>query len=73
MAGHRRRAASRAVTEPELHLTLPGQPLASLLPATPHRWYVPGIAGTDIAFIPPDSLRISEHGRHLDARRAQAP
>jgi hypothetical protein len=58
---------------PELHLTLPGQPPVRLLPATPHRWYVPGIAGTDIAFIPPDSLRISQHGRHLDARRAQAP
>ena len=58
---------------PELHLTLPGQPPVRLLPATPHRWYVSGIAGTDIAFIPPDSLRISQHGRHLDARRAQAP
>jgi CubicO group peptidase (beta-lactamase class C family) len=58
---------------PELHLTLPGQPPVRLMPATPHRWYVPGIAGTDVAFIPPDSLRISQHGRHLDARRAQAP
>jgi hypothetical protein len=58
---------------PELHLTLPGQPPVRLLPATPHRWYVPGITGTDVAFIPPDSLRISQHGRHLDARRAQAP
>jgi CubicO group peptidase (beta-lactamase class C family) len=58
---------------PELHLTLPGQPPVRLLPATPHRWYVSGIAGTDVAFIPPDCLRISQHGRHLDARRAQAP
>lgn len=58
---------------PELHLTLPGQPPVRLLPATPHRWYVPAIAGTNVAFIPPDSLRISQHGRHLDARRAQAP
>jgi CubicO group peptidase (beta-lactamase class C family) len=58
---------------PELHLTLPGHPPVRLLPATRHRWYVPGIAGTDIAFIPPDSLRISQHGRQLDARRAQAP
>ena len=58
---------------PELHLTLPGQPPVRLLPATAHRWYVPGVAGTDVAFIPPDSLRISQHGRHLDARRAQAP
>ena len=29
---------------PELHLTLPGQPPVRLLPATPHRWYMPGIA-----------------------------
>jgi hypothetical protein len=58
---------------PELHLTLPGQPPVKLAPATRHRWYVPGLAGTDIAFIPPDSLRISQYGRHLDARRAQAP
>ena len=58
---------------PELYLTLPSQPPARLLPATRHRWYVPGIAGTDVAFITPDSLRISQHGRQLEARRAQAP
>jgi hypothetical protein len=33
--------------------------------------YMPGIAGTDVAFIPPDSLRISQYGHHPDARRAR--
>jgi CubicO group peptidase (beta-lactamase class C family) len=56
---------------PELHLTLPGQQPIRLLPVAPHRWHVPGLAGTEIAFHAPDNLRISHIGGHLDARRAE--
>jgi CubicO group peptidase (beta-lactamase class C family) len=56
---------------PELHLTLPGQQPVRLLPVAPHRWRVPGLAGTEIAFDAPDSMRISQHGCHLDAQRAE--
>jgi CubicO group peptidase (beta-lactamase class C family) len=54
---------------PELHLTLPGQEPARLLPVAPRRWRVPGIAGVDIAFDSPDTMRISIYGRHIDAPR----
>lgn len=55
---------------PELHLTLPGQQPVKLLPVAPRRWRVPGLTGTDIAFDTAGSMRISQHGRQLDARRA---
>ena len=55
---------------PEPHLTLPGQQPVRLLPVAPHRWHVPGLAGTEIAFHAPDNLRISQPGGRLDARRA---
>jgi len=45
---------------PELHLTLPGQRPVRLLPVAPYRWRVPGLAGTEIAFDAPDSIRISQ-------------
>jgi hypothetical protein len=56
---------------PELHLTLPGQRPVRLLPVASHRWRVPGMAGTDITFETPDHVRITQYGRHLDARRAK--
>jgi CubicO group peptidase (beta-lactamase class C family) len=55
---------------PELHLTLPGQRPVRLLPVAPHEWRVPGMAGTDITFDPPDHMRITQYGQHLEARRA---
>jgi hypothetical protein len=56
---------------PELHLTLPGQQPVRLLPLAPRRWHVPGLAGPEVAFDAPDSMRISQYGRRLDARRAE--
>ena len=56
---------------PELHLTLPGQQPVRLLPVAPHRWQVPGLAGTEIAFEPPDGMCIRQYGGHLNARRAE--
>jgi CubicO group peptidase (beta-lactamase class C family) len=54
---------------PELHLTLPGRQPVKLLPVAPRRWRVPGLTGTDIAFDAVGGMRISQHGRQLDARR----
>jgi hypothetical protein len=56
---------------PELHLTLPDQQPVRLLPLAPHRWQVPGLSGTEIAFDAPDRMRISQYGCHLNARRAE--
>jgi CubicO group peptidase (beta-lactamase class C family) len=56
---------------PELHLTLPGQLPVRLLPVAPRRWCVPGLAGTEIAFDPPDSMHIFQYGHRLVARRAE--
>ena len=58
---------------PELHLTLPGQQPVRLQPVTPHRWQVPGLTGTEIAFDAPDSMRITQYGCHINARRAEEP
>jgi hypothetical protein len=55
----------------ELHLTLPGQGAIRLVPVAPRRWRVPRLTGTDIEFEIPGSMRISQNGRHLDARRAE--
>jgi hypothetical protein len=56
---------------PELHLTVPGQQPVRLLPAAPRRWRVQGLAGTEITCAATGSMRISQHGRQLDARRVK--
>jgi CubicO group peptidase (beta-lactamase class C family) len=54
---------------PELHLTLPGQQPVKLLPVAPHRWRVPGLAGTEIALDATGGMHITQNGSKLDARR----
>jgi len=56
---------------PELHLTLPDQEPVWLLPVAPQQWRVPGLAGVDISFDRPGSMRISQYGGHIDAKRVQ--
>lgn len=54
---------------PELHLVLPGQPPARLWPATERRWWIAGLAGTQITFDPPDRICITQYGREVRGTR----
>jgi hypothetical protein len=65
--------APRGQFGPELHLVLPGQPAARLWPGDVRRWWVAGLAGTEITFVPPDELRIRQYGRLVRAVRRSSP